>query len=259
MDLCYEVVCKLTKRSLFRRVEGFPLEIGDSVVIDVGGRKELGEVVWKGEEEASEAGVSTEGARMRTATPEDIKTFQSRHQKEIEALEVFTRNIALHGLPMKPVEVEFEDDCNRIMFYFTADHRIDFRALVKDLARIYRTRIELRQINLRQCVQRLGEYGTCGRPLCCVSFMHQVPAVPAQAAHVQALAQNPAKLTGVCGQLKCCLRYELEYYRQGGSQLDESAGCGGCCGAKDEVLAIANAEDEMADPISFSDDQVEQG
>jgi cell fate regulator YaaT (PSP1 superfamily) len=217
MAACYEVMDKWSRRSIFGCGGDHAIEVGDHVVVEVEGRQTFAEVIWKGEDDEGEEDLDL---AIRIATKEDVTHFTGRRQNEIEALEVFTNKIAEHQLPMKPVDVEFEDDRSRVTFYFTAENRVDFRALVRDLARVYRTRIELRQINLRQAVQRLGEYGTCGRQLCCTCFMHKVPPVPANAAQDQFVSQNPAKLSGVCGQLKCCLRYELDFYRDSKQRLD---------------------------------------
>ena len=218
MSACYEVMDKWSRRSIFGCGDDDTLEVGDHVVVEVSGRQTIAELIWKGEE--GEIDGQDLDLAIRRATDDDVSHFNQRHQAEVDALEVFTRKIADHSLPMKPVEVEFEDDRSRITFYFTAENRVDFRALVRDLARVYRTRIELRQINLRQAVQRLGEYGTCGRQLCCACYMQKVPPVPANAAHDQFVSQNPSKLSGVCGQLKCCLRYELDFYRDQKTRLD---------------------------------------
>ena len=214
MDRFYEVVCRRTQRSIFRDQGETEIDVGDRVVVDIDGRKDIGEVVWKGEGELP-IDVDLEIAWVvRRATADDSRIFEERREKELAALEVFTQKIGEHGLPMKPVDVEYEDDTSRITFYFTADNRVDFRALVRDLAHIYHTRIELRQISPRIEIQRQGGFGTCGRPLCCASFMKKMPAVPAHAARDQSLSQNLSKLAGVCGQLKCCLRFELDFYKE---------------------------------------------
>ena len=230
MAACYEVMDKWSRRSIFGCGGDHAIEVGDHVVVEVDGRQTFAEVIWKGEDDEGEEDLDL---AIRIATKEDVSHFTGRRQNEIEALEVFTNKIAEHQLPMKPVDVEFEDDRSRVTFYFTSENRVDFRALVRDLARVYRTRIELRQINLRQAVQRLGEYGTCGRQLCCTCFMHKVPPVPANAAHDQFVSQNPAKLSGVCGQLKCCLRYELDFYRDSKQRLDGARTKHNCPHAKE--------------------------
>ena len=166
-------------------------------------------------------------------------------EKEIDALEVFGRKIAEHDLPMNPEEVHFEGDKGRITFYFTAKNRVDFRDLVRTLARIYQCRIKLRQINLRQAAQRLGDCGTCGRVLCCASFLHKLSPVPAEAARDQGLARNRSKLIGVCGQFKCCLRYEL-----GGTGGASQGECGGCCGAGGAAGEVdPNQQDRTIDQL----------
>ena len=215
MGMVYEVVRKRSGRSVFWTDEDTALTVGDEVVLEAEGREEMGRVVWKGgggrELECEEC---RELAGLRKATSEDMQTFEVLREKETEALQVFKRKIGEHGLPMEPVDVEYETDRSRITFYFTAANRVDFRALVRDLARIYHTRIELRQIGPRQEAQRIGGCGGCGRLLCCASFMKKTPTVSAHTVRDQFLSQNPSKLVGVCGQLKCCLRFELDFYRE---------------------------------------------
>jgi cell fate regulator YaaT (PSP1 superfamily) len=135
------------------------------------------------------------------------------HQKEEEAFEVCLRKIAAHELKMKLVDVEYQFDGNKICFYFTADKRIDFRALVKDLAAEYRTRIELRQIGVRDEARRLGGMGVCGRTLCCKSFLIQFEPITSQMARDQNLSLSPSKISGLCGRLMCCLAYEEDFYK----------------------------------------------
>jgi cell fate regulator YaaT (PSP1 superfamily) len=222
MSVVYEVVRKRTGRSVFWTDEDAALTVGDEVVLEAEGREELGRVVWKGVEADDLGGDAfPDVAGMRKATPEDMVVFEAMREKEAEALQVFRRKIGEHGLPMEPVDVEYETDRSRITFYFTAAHRVDFRALVRDLARVYHTRIELRQIGPRQEAQRIGGCGACGRLLCCASFMKKTPTVSAHTVRDQFLSQNPSKLVGVCGQLKCCLRFELDFYREAKARFPE--------------------------------------
>ncbi len=213
MGTFYEVIYRQTQRSIFWEEVG-TIQTGDFVVIDADGRPEIGKVVWQGEGEVGKGAETVEKGAIRKATDEDKHAFLIRRQKETSALQVFTEKIAEHELPMRPVEVEYEEDGSRITFYFTAENRVDFRELVRDLAHIYHTRIELRQINLRLAIQRFGGCGSCGRPLCCATFMKVLHPVPARIAQDQSLSQNLSKLVGACGQLKCCLRYELDFYRE---------------------------------------------
>ena len=221
MDTFYEIVSWRTRRSIFGEGAEVAVDVGDRVLVEVEGRRDIGEVIWKGGGDRPEGKDQEWGWVVRKATAEDIDAFALRRQKEDAALRVFKQKIDEHGLPMKPIDVEYEDDVSRITFYFTAENRVDFRALVRDLAHIYHTRIELRQISPRQEVQRSGGYGTCGRPLCCACFMRKLHTVPAHAARDQSLSQNLSKMAGVCGQLKCCLRYELDFYREAKSRFPE--------------------------------------
>ncbi|MGB9772510.1 MAG: PSP1 domain-containing protein [Bacteroidota bacterium] len=151
-----------------------------------------------------------EFAVLRKATAQDLAQHQENAAREREAFELCQRKIPLHGLPMKLVDVEYQFDRNRITFYFTADKRVDFRSLVRDLASVYRTRIELRQISARDEARRIGGIGSCGRPLCCAMWIGGFYHISTQHARLQNLPLNPVKLSGQCGRLKCCLAFELE-------------------------------------------------
>ena len=157
---------------------------------------------------------------MRKATEQDALKVQENKVREKEAFNICLRKIAKHGLPMRLIDVEFTFDVNKIIFYFTADGRIDFRELVKDLASVFRTRIELRQIGVRDEAKMLGGIGSCGRPLCCATFLGDFEPVSIRMAKDQNLSLNPAKISGVCGRLMCCLKYENDVY------------CSGCCGKR---------------------------
>lgn len=149
---------------------------------------------------------------IRLATPDDIARVQENNEKEKEAYRVCFEKINEHDLPMKLVDVEFTFDANKIIFYFTADGRIDFRDLVKDLAAIFRTRIELRQIGVRDEAKMIGGLGSCGRVLCCKSFLGDFDPVSIKMAKEQNLSLNPTKISGICGRLMCCLKYENDAY-----------------------------------------------
>jgi len=151
---------------------------------------------------------------IRIATPEDHQKVQENQRKEAEAFEICLKKIENHSLPMKLVDVEYTFDNNKIIFYFTADGRVDFRELVKDLASVFRTRIELRQIGVRDEAKMLGGLGPCGRPLCCTQFLGEFQPVSIKMAKEQNLSLNPAKISGLCGRLMCCLKYEQEFYEE---------------------------------------------
>ena len=148
----------------------------------------------------------------RIANASDIQRMEENKQREEEAFGICEKKIQEHRLPMKLVEVEYTFDMNKIIFYFTADGRIDFRNLVKDLASVFRTRIELRQIGVRDEAKLMGGIGCCGRPLCCASFLGDFEPVSIRMAKEQNLSLNPTKISGICGRLMCCLKYENDYY-----------------------------------------------
>ena len=151
---------------------------------------------------------------IRAATPEDLARLEENHHKEQSAAEICREKILKHGLEMKLVNVEYTFDGSKILFYFTADGRVDFRELVKDLASVFRTRIELRQIGVRDETKIVGGIGICGRPLCCASYLSEFIPVSIKMAKEQNLSLNPTKISGVCGRLMCCLKYEEETYEE---------------------------------------------
>ena len=149
---------------------------------------------------------------QRIATAGDKKQVVLNEQKEKEAFEICEQKIVAHKLPMKLIEVEYTFDVNKIIFYFTAEGRIDFRELVKDLAAVFRTRIELRQIGVRDEAKLMGGVGCCGRSLCCATFLGDFEPVSIRMAKEQNLSLNPTKISGICGRLMCCLKYENDCY-----------------------------------------------
>lgn len=149
---------------------------------------------------------------VRIATKEDIANYEANKKKEPEAFKICEQKIKQHKLKMNLIDVEYKFDNSKVLFYFTADGRIDFRELVKDLAAIYKTRIELRQIGVRDEVRRIGGNGMCGRELCCCSFLNNFDTVSIKMAKEQNMSLNPSKISGNCGRLMCCLKYEQEVY-----------------------------------------------
>ena len=156
---------------------------------------------------------------IRIATEEDRKTEAKNKEKEKEAFEICLEKIRKHGLEMKLIDAEYTFDNNKVLFYFTADGRIDFRELVKDLAAVFRTRIELRQIGVRDETKIRGGIGICGRPLCCHTYLSEFAPVSIKMAKEQNLSLNPTKISGVCGRLMCCLTNEQETYEYLNSRL----------------------------------------
>ncbi|WP_461207039.1 PSP1 domain-containing protein [Clostridium sp. DL1XJH146] len=151
---------------------------------------------------------------IRLATDEDIEKHTINKEKEKNAFEVCLNKIEEHDLPMKLIDVEYTFDNNKVIFYFTAEGRVDFRELVKDLASIFRTRIELRQIGVRDEAKMIGGLGPCGRPMCCSSFLGDFAPVSIKMAKEQNLSLNPSKISGICGRLMCCLNYEQSTYEE---------------------------------------------
>lgn len=151
---------------------------------------------------------------IRKATDEDIEKHKLNKSREEEALKICEEKVSKHSLNMKLIDVEYTFDNNKIIFYFTAEGRVDFRELVKDLASIFKTRIELRQIGVRDEAKMIGGLGPCGRPLCCSTFLGEFAPVSIKMAKDQNLSLNPSKISGICGRLMCCLTYEEEVYRK---------------------------------------------
>ncbi|GAA0071964.1 stage 0 sporulation family protein [Clostridium sardiniense] len=151
---------------------------------------------------------------LRVADDDDIKRHNDNKAKEADALKICTEKIWNHGLMMKLIDVEYTFDNNKVIFYFTADGRVDFRDLVKDLATIFKTRIELRQIGVRDEAKMIGGLGPCGRPMCCSSFLGDFASVSIKMAKEQNLSLNPTKISGICGRLMCCLNYEQSTYEE---------------------------------------------
>lgn len=185
---------------------------GDRVVVETARGMECGEAVIGPRELPDEQITQPLKIVHRIANASDIKRIEDNKKREQEAMTICEEKIAAHKLPMNLVEVECTFDMNKIIFYFTADGRIDFRDLVKDLAAVFRTRIELRQIGVRDEAKLMGGIGCCGRPLCCATFLGDFEPVSIRMAKDQNLSLNPTKISGICGRLMCCLKYENDCY-----------------------------------------------
>lgn len=192
---------------------------GDQVIVETARGVEMGRVVLGEKEVPEEEIVSPLKEVTRIATEEDLKRVKRNREKEKEAFVICEQKIKKHQLQMKLVGAEYTFDNNKLLFYFTADGRIDFRELVKDLAAVFRTRIELRQIGVRDETKIRGGIGICGRPLCCSTYLTDFAAVSIKMAKEQNLSLNPTKISGVCGRLMCCLTNEEETYEVLNSQL----------------------------------------
>ncbi|MGE5494686.1 MAG: stage 0 sporulation family protein [Burkholderiales bacterium] len=185
---------------------------GDHVIVETARGTEYGEVVIPEKEVEDKDIVAPLKPVIRKATPKDDKKMEENLQKEKDAFEACEKKIASHGLQMKLVDVEYTFDNSKIVFYFTADGRVDFRELVKDLAGMFKTRIELRQIGVRDEAKMMGGLGPCGRPCCCSYFLGDFSPVSIKMAKEQNLSLSPTKISGLCGRLMCCLNYEHEHY-----------------------------------------------
>ncbi len=191
---------------------GIELEVGDAVIVETARGVEYGKVVL-GKREIEEGNITSSlKPVIRKATAEDDKKNEDNKKKCKEAFNICLEKIAKHGLEMKLIDVEYTFDNNKVLFYFTADGRIDFRELVKDLAAVFKTRIELRQIGVRDETKILGGIGICGRELCCHNHLSDFVPVSIKMAKEQNLSLNPTKISGVCGRLMCCLKNEQETY-----------------------------------------------
>ena len=187
---------------------------GDKVIVDTAQGEEIAEVVVPNRMIDDEKVVEPLKKVLRLASPRDLKHAEECRKKEKEAWELCNKKIEEHKLEMTLTDVEYKFDNSKILFYFTADGRVDFRDLVKDLASIYKTRIELRQIGVRDEVKRIGGNGVCGRELCCCSFLSDFETVSIKMAKEQNISLNPSKISGNCGRLMCCLKYEQEVYEE---------------------------------------------
>ena len=187
---------------------------GDKVIVETTQGEEFGEVMIANRQIEDDKMLSPLKKVLRIANHHDIKRFEECKKIEKEAFKVCEKKIKEHKLPMNLTDVECKFDNSKILFYFTADGRIDFRELVKDLAAIYKTRIELRQIGVRDKVKRIGGNGVCGRELCCCTFLSNFEAVSIKMAKEQNISLNPSKISGNCGRLMCCLKFEDNVYKE---------------------------------------------
>lgn len=188
------------------------IQVGDKVIVETARGVECGEVVMTDHEIDETKFSSPIKPIIRLATEADLKTIEKNKQKEKEAFKICEQKIAAHKLKMNLIDVECTFDNNKLLFYFTAENRVDFRELVKDLASVFRTRIELRQIGVRDEAKMLGGLGICGQPFCCSRFLGEFQPVSIKMAKEQGLSLNPTKISGTCGRLMCCLKYEQDAY-----------------------------------------------
>ena len=192
--------------------KGEKITRADKVIVETARGVECGDVVIPNRQVEDDKIIAPLKPVIRIATEKDLAQLEANRQKEREAFKICQEKITKHKLEMNLVDVEYTFDGNKILFYFTADGRIDFRELVKDLAGVFRTRIELRQIGVRDESKMLGGLGVCGRPFCCNTFLGDFQPVSIKMAKEQSLSLNPTKISGTCGRLMCCLKYEQDAY-----------------------------------------------
>lgn len=198
---------------------GYEIKQGDNVIVETARGVEYGHVVIGPRDVEEHKIIQPLKPVIRTATPEDDEIEIRNKIKEKEAFQICLEKIKKHELEMKLIDSEYTFDNNKVLFYFTADGRIDFRELVKDLASVFKTRIELRQIGVRDETKVVGGIGICGRPLCCHTHLSEFAPVSIKMAKEQNLSLNPTKISGVCGRLMCCLKHEEEAYEDLNSKL----------------------------------------
>ena len=198
---------------------GLELKAGDKVIVETARGVEFGSVVTGIKEVPDDQISQPLKPVIRIATQDDVRREAKNREKEKEAFKICQEKIRKHGLEMKLIDAEYTFDNNKVLFYFTADGRIDFRELVKDLASVFRTRIEFRQIGVRDETKIRGGIGICGRPLCCHTYLTEFAPVSIKMAKEQNLSLNPTKISGVCGRLMCCLTNEEETFEELNSHL----------------------------------------
>ncbi len=213
----YEIVQVQLKRDnkiIYFDTNNIRVKTGKFCIVEDGRELEFGEVISEPEIILEKEIEEPLRKIVRLTSPEDIRQIEINEKMQREAMEICGKKIEERKLPMKLVAAEYSFDRNKIIFYFSSEDRVDFRELVKDLAYILKTRIELRQIGVRDEAKRLGGFGPCGLPLCCVRFLKEFEPVSIRMAKEQNLPLNPMKISGVCGRLMCCLSYEHEFYKQ---------------------------------------------
>lgn len=229
---------------------------GDNVIVETVRGIEFGECVIGPKEINEEAIISPLKNVIRVATEDDVKKYEENKSKEKQAFEICLKKIEQHNLVMKLIDVEYTFDNNKVIFYFTADGRVDFRELVKDLASVFRTRIELRQIGVRDEAKMVGGLGPCGRPMCCSSFLGDFAPVSIKMAKEQNLSLNPAKISGICGRLMCCLNYEQEAYEEIRKRLPRVGAVVETASGRGEVVASSAVKEMVKVKIHSKEEEV---
>jgi cell fate regulator YaaT (PSP1 superfamily) len=260
-----QVEFKGERREYFLNAKGLGLAEGDYVVVQVERGRDFGKVVRLGGalDKMADARQVTQEV-LRKASEEDVVKHRDIQRKEEDARRMCENKIRDRDLKMKLVDVEYQLDGSKITFFFTAEERVDFRDLVKDLAGIYKTRIELRQIGVRDEAKRLGGYGSCGRKFCCTTFLQEFEPVTLKMARDQSLSVSPTKISGACGRLMCCLAYERDYYMEVAKQLPKIGAkvmtpYGEATVTKIDIFAqAATVEDDNKNEMRLSLDQIKK-
>ncbi|MFH1502252.1 MAG: regulatory iron-sulfur-containing complex subunit RicT [Candidatus Eisenbacteria bacterium] len=263
----FEVEFKGGRKALFANPRNIPFCVGDHTVVDLDRGQDIGVVIREGQDASDamkEKGVL--GPMLRRATAKDLAHLTELREKEAEAHRICQQCIAKQNLPMKLVDVEWQFDGNKIRFYFTSDHRVDFRKLVRDLAATFKTRIEMRQIGVRDEARRLGGYGRCGRYYCCRGVIHDFDPVTLKMVKEQHLAPGSPKISGGCGRLMCCLRYERDFYAESvrefpklGTKVSLSGGGRGRVVAVDIFHRKVTVSDDEGKAIAVSIEDFQAG
>lgn len=234
----------------------FEMEVGSHAIVETARGVEFGTVLIAPREVADDEVIQPIKPVIRVATEDDERVVERNREKEKGAYKICQEKIAKHGLEMKLVQAEYTFDNNKLLFYFTADGRIDFRELVKDLASVFRTRIELRQIGVRDETKILGGIGICGRELCCASYLSDFVPVSIKMAKEQNLSLNPTKISGVCGRLMCCLKNEEETYEYLNSRLPNVGDyVTASDGAKGEVQSVSVLRQKVKVLVEIDDEK----
>lgn len=245
---------KKTGKIYFFNPQNLQLEKGMNVIVDTANGDEYGEIAIAYKEVEDSDIQEPLRKVIRIVTEKDKRLYQENKAKEPEAKKVFEEKVKEHDLKMKLIDVEFKFDGTKVVFYFTANGRIDFRDLVKDLAAIFKTRIELRQIGVRDEVRRLGGCGMCGRPLCCTTFLGNFEAVSIKMAKEQNISLNPSKISGCCGRLMCCLKYEECVYSEKSKRLPKIGAIVKTEDGTGEVVAVETLKERIRVKFKENDD-----
>ncbi len=232
-----EVLFKAQRKEFYRNARSLYLRTGNHCIIQADRGEDMGLIVFLAQVGQDDVESDLKEV-LRHATDKDVEHLGEIRKKEAEALAVCQEKVAVHQLPMKLVDVEYQFDGNKITFYFTSDGRIDFRELVKDLAAVFRTRIDLRQIGVRDEARRFDGMGMCGRTLCCATFLKDFEPVTLKMAKDQNLPLTPSKISGACGRLMCCLAYELSYYKELTGDIPKAGSKVQCFGGQHRIEKV---------------------